>query len=338
MIKKVFGAALAGAALLIPAVSDTATAGPAPSGIPASGIPSAESPGRSKAASRDEEWRRVGDGITAGISGLAAAGRHGGTADALAVRDNKKPGENRLVAVWYSPDAKPRAHEVTWRGEQPVDLEAIDAVPGRDGTYVAVSSSGTAYLIQREIQGEAQEETQGEGDTVRVLRTTRLPGVSADDNYEGFALIAVQGTIAAVWADRGQDDRPGKLTAAEWNPRTHTFGQRDSKEFRVPYPTRDVRHISDVKVAASGALTVSSASDPGDDGPYDSALYDAGRVLVGRDGDVRLSLPAKPHRLATFPGHKIEALLCLPRSREGILGTDDENDGGSLTAAALCRP
>ncbi|MFG2894832.1 hypothetical protein [Streptomyces sp. NPDC048248] len=333
MIKKVFGAALAGAALLIPAVSVTATANPGPSGIPASGIPSAESPDRSKTVPQDAKWQRVGDGITAGISGLAAAGRHGAAVDTLAVRDNKKPGENRLVAVRYSPDAKPRVREVTWRGEQPVDLEAIDAVPGRDGSYVAVSSSGTAYHIQREIQGDGRE-----GDTVRVVRATRLPGVAADDNYEGFALIAAQGTIAAVWADRGQDDRPGKLTAAEWNPRTHTFGKRDSKEFRVPYPTKDVRHISDVKISGSGALTVSSASDPGDDGPYDSALYDAGRVLIGRDGDVRLSLSAAPHRLATFPGHKIEALLCLPRSREGILGTDDENDGGSLTSAAFCRP
>lgn len=274
-------------------------------------------------------WQRVGDGITSGISGVVIDRQHGDTVDLLAVRDNKKSGQNRLVAVRYSPDAKPRLRPLTWAGELPVDLEAIDAVPGRDGEYVALASSGKAYRIHREK------------DTVRVSHAFRLPGVSPDANYEGFALTAIRGRIVAVWADRGQDDRPGKLSAAQWDPDTNTFGPRDSAEFTVPYPTDEVRHISDVQLSATGALTVSSASDPGDDGPYDSALYQAGRVSVG--SGVRLHVPDAPRRLATFPGYKIEALACGPRagkgrSGKGILGTDDENGGGSITAAEFCRP
>jgi hypothetical protein len=332
MIRRIFGAAIVGAALIVPAANAQAA-------IPASGIPqfsgspdavfgSGHKTPAGRTAGADDGWQRVGDGITSGLSGIVVDGQDGATLDTLAVRDNKKDGENRLVAVRYSPDAAPQVHPLTWSGELPTDLEAIDAVPGAEHEYVALASSGTAYRIERF------------GDTVRVLHEFQLPGTSFDDkdaSYEGFALTSVNGEITAVWADRGEDERPAKLTAAQWNPKTNEFGKRDSAEFSVPYPAKDVRHISDVKISASGALTVSSASDPGDDGPFDSALYAAGTVSA--DGDeADLDVSGKPERLATFPGHKIEALACVPGSDEGILGTDDENGGGSVTTAAFCRP
>ncbi|WP_052808999.1 hypothetical protein [Streptomyces natalensis] len=240
--------------------------------------------------------------------------------------DNKNTEENRLIAVRYRPSVAPQSRPVQWSGELPVDLEAIDAVPGRDREYVALAGRGTAYCIHVE-KG-----------TAHVLSTFQLPGISADGNYEGFALTATKDGTVAVWADRGEDDRPAKLTAAQWDPATNAFGHRDSAEFSAPYPENDVRHVSDVKVSASGALTVSSASDPGDDGPFGSALYDIGQISVGKDGDAKVSLADQPHRLGTFSGHKVEAVVCLPGSKEGILGTDDEKDGGSIAAVELCRP
>ncbi|MFF8830122.1 hypothetical protein [Streptomyces sp. NPDC015131] len=303
MIKNALGAVLAGAALL-------ATATPAAPG-----------------AAPEARWERVGDGITSGISGLAVAGVRHGTADLLAVRDNKKPGENRLVALRHRPGDRTWQRPVAWAGAQPVDLEAIDAVPGRPHEYVALSSAGTAYRLH------------WDGDHARVLAAFPVPGIAAGDNYEGFALAPARGgRLLAVWADRGQDDRPATLSAAAWDPRDNTFGPRTSAEFRVPYPAADVRHVSDVEVSPSGRVTVSSASDPGDDGPYDSALYDAGRVAAGPGDRVRLTAGRAPRRLATFPGHKIEALACLPGSRAGVVGTDDENAGGSLAATDACRP
>ncbi|MFF0624352.1 hypothetical protein [Streptomyces sp. NPDC004296] len=309
MIKKAIGVALVGVALLAPTTATAQERRPAP-----------------VAHLGGTDWQRVGDGITAGISGLAVEGRHGAAIDVVGVRDNKKPGQNRLVAIGLRPGAAPRVRPLDWVGELPVDLEAIDAVPGRPHEFVALASGGTAYRVVREK------------DTVRVLATFRLPGISPDANNEGFALSVVHGKTVAVWADRGQDDRPGTLSAAEWNPADNSFGKPVSAEFRAPYPTEHVRHVSDVKLAADGRLTVSSASDPGDDGPFASALHDAGRVTVSRDGRVRLTASDRPHRLATVSGHKVEALACLPGSRDGILGSDDENAGGSLAVAAFCRP
>ncbi|WP_275462201.1 hypothetical protein [Streptomyces noursei] len=309
MIKKAIGVALAGVALLAPTTATAQEQHPA----------AASRPGGT-------DWQRVGDGITAGISGLAIESRHGAAIDAVGVRDNKKPGQNRLVAIGLRPGAGPQVQPLDWVGDLPVDLEAIDAVPGRPHAFVALASSGTAYRVVRE------------GDTARVLGTFQLPGISPDANYEGFALFVSHGKTVAVWADRGQDDRPATLSAAVWNPADNSFGKPVSAEFRAPYPTADVRHVSDVKVAADGRLTVSSASDPGDDGPFASALYDAGRVGVTADGRVRLTVSERPRRLATIAGHKVEALACLPGSRSGVLGSDDENAGGSVAVAAFCRP
>ncbi|MEU7279603.1 hypothetical protein AB0A69_12590 [Streptomyces sp. NPDC045431] len=307
MIKKALSAALAGAALLTPTAHATTH-------------PTTHAVG----------WQRVGHDITTGISGIAVdSTRRDGTAELLAVRDNKEPGENRLVALSYRPGAQPRQRPVAWSGEPAVDLEAIDGVPGRPHEYVALASDGTAYRIR------------WEGATARVLAAFPVPGVSPDDNYEGFALTAARnGTIIAVWADRGQDERPATLFAAEWNPAGNAFGTPASVVFRVPYPAHDVRHISDVEVSATGRVTVSSASDPGDDGPFDSALFDAGRVTASPGGDdrVHLAVHRSPRRLATFPGHKIEALACLPHSRKGVVATDDENEGGYVAAAEFCRP
>ncbi|MGG2459617.1 hypothetical protein ACO0M4_07300 [Streptomyces sp. RGM 3693] len=309
MIKKAIGVALVGVALLAPTTATAQERHPAP----------APHPGGT-------DWQRVGDGITAGISGLAVEDRHGGAIDAVGVRDNKKPGQNRLVAIGLGPGAAPRVRPLDWAGELPVDLEAIDAVPGRPHEFVALASDGTAYRVVREK------------DTVRVLGTFRLPGISPDANHEGFALFVVHGKSVAVWADRGQDDRPATLSAAEWNPADNSVGKPVSAEFRAPYPTEHVRHVSDLKLAADGRLTVSSASDPGDDGPFASALYDAGRVTVSRDGRIRLAVSDRPRRLATVSGHKVEALASLPGSRDGILGSDDENAGGSVAVARFCRP
>ncbi|MCB5911845.1 hypothetical protein [Streptomyces pinistramenti] len=319
MVRKAFTTAVAGAALL-------AAAGSAHAHTPPTGM---QRPAHSPAPvspTADDGWQQVGDGMTAGISGIVIDSVTGDAVDTLGVRDNKKEGENRLVAVGYRPGTAPQVRPVTWSGKQPVDLEALDAIPGHAQEYVALASDGTAYRIRRD------------GDAAKVLDSFELPGISSKGNYEGFALSAVDGRLLAVWADRGADSDPGVLTAAEWNPDTHDFGKPDSAKLRVPFPTENVRHISDVKIAADGTLTVSSASDPGDDGPFDSALYRAGKVSFTGGHDAELDVPATPERIASFSGHKIEAVACVPGSATGILGTDDENGGGWITSAAFCRP
>ncbi|MFD3475578.1 hypothetical protein [Streptomyces sp. NPDC058695] len=53
------------------------------------------------------------------------------------MRDNKKPGDNRITQLTYSEGGSASADvtTVTWDGAEPTDLEAVEAVPGAPGEY-----------------------------------------------------------------------------------------------------------------------------------------------------------------------------------------------------------
>ncbi|NSC24553.1 hypothetical protein FM076_26730 [Streptomyces albus subsp. chlorinus] len=298
----------AGAALAAPAQATT---------------PSAPDP-----AAPHHGWVSTGTGMTSGVSGMVTTGRHGDGYDALIVRDSKKPGENRLASVTHRPGSGLAVKPLAWKGGgEPVDLEALDRVPGHPGSYVALASAGAGYRI--DVDGGA----------AHVRDTFTLPGIGEGDNFEGFALTSRHGRLAAVWADRGQDDRPATLYSARVSLRAGrtAFGTVTKRQLRAPYPAEDVRHTSDLKITDSGSLLVGSASDPGDDGPFDSAVFRAGSLEFSRSGAVSLRVSKHPEVLGTFAGHKIEALACLPDSRQGVLGTDDENAGGALRTARFCE-
>ncbi|WP_181764491.1 hypothetical protein [Streptomyces albidus (ex Kaewkla and Franco 2022)] len=285
-------------------------------------------------------WQSVGEGKTSGVSGIAVTGTGSvkDGVDAIVVRDNKKSDENRISSVTYEEGKDPEVEPLEWEGDPlPSDLESLDNVPGEQGGYLAVASSGTAYHLQV-ADGAA-----------KVVDTFTLPALESGDEIENLALgappasagaTAQEGKLVAVWGDRGEDDRPGMLHAAPVSfdsAGKAEFGEVQSAEVRAPYPTEKVRHASDTKITKSGALLVSSASDPGDDGPFDSAVYTAGRVTLSDSGAVTLSVAKDPEALKNFEGHKIESLACLPGSDDAVLGTDDENDGGSVaTVDGLC--
>ena len=92
----------------------------------------------------------------------------------------------------------------------------------------------------------------------------------------------------------------------------------------------NVRHISDLKVDRSGQLWITAATDPGDDGPFDSAVYEAGKFLIQGE-TIAFQENTELLPLSRFPGHKIEAIELIGETqRETILGTDDENSGSSV--------
>ena len=278
-------------------------------------------------------WQSAGKGKTSGISGIAVAGSEGGkdAVDAIIVRDNKKSDENRIASVSYKDGEDPEVDPLDWEGDAlPTDLEALDNVPGEPGGYLAVESSGKAYHLRVK------------GGTAEAVATFTLPAVESGDEIENFTIgtpasdgaSTEDGKQVAVWGNRVRHDRPGTLHAATVSfdaAGEAQFGEVESAEVSAPYPAKDVRHASDARLTDSGALVVSSASDPGDDGPFDSAVYTAGRVSLSDSGAVTLSVDEDPEVLKKFEKHKVEALTCLPGSDKAVLGTDDENEGGSLT-------
>lgn len=257
----------------------------------------------------DPTWTQVGSGITEGISGMAATPSGGW----VVVRDNKAAGENRLALLSAGGVVTP----LTWPGTPPQDLEAIDAWPGQPGRYVALTSGGSGRVVSVS------------GTTVSVISSFTLPTGRTED--EGFALTRIDNTTVAVWGERGSTTTAGHLYAATFNVSAGTFGAVSQATVAVPYPTTDVRQISDTKLI-NGRIVISSSADPGDDGPFDSALYDVGQVSLS-GGRAQLGM-ATPRSLGRFDGHKVEGIACSGSS--GLLGSDDENLGGWTTAADFC--
>lgn len=282
------------------------------------------------AAGADGAWQKVGDDARSGVSGLAYEGpsEDGTGVRALAVHDNKRSGQRRLSRITHREGSEDIA-QLTWDGPEPVDLEAVEAIPGMPGEYLALTGRGIVFRLKVT------------GSTATVVDYTPLPAIGEGDDFESLALVSQNGRLAALWADRGAGpDRPATLyaaplTFAAWGQ--PLFGAVTRRAYRAAYPLGEgVRHISDISVTASGRILASSASDAGDDGPFDSAVSDAGRVTVSAAGRVRLMLAPDPTVLGTYPQYKIEAVECLPGSADALLGTDDENLGGYVSTAPFC--
>lgn len=282
-------------------------------------------------AGADGTWQKVGGDARSGVSGLAYEGRTGDGAGVhvLVVHDNKQSGQRRLSRITHR-EGSDSVSPITWSGPEPVDLEAIEAIPGMPEEYLALTSRGIVYRLKVT------------GSTATVIDYSPLPAIGEGDDFESFALVARNGKLAALWADRGAGAaRPATLyaaplTFASWGQ--PQFGAVTRRAYRAAYPTDDgARHITDISVTNSDRIIVSSAADSGDDGPFDSAVSDAGRVTVSAVGRVRVTLAASPTALGKFPQYKIEGVECLPGSADAILGTDDENLGGYVRRLPFCE-
>jgi hypothetical protein len=273
------------------------------------------------------QWRQVKSGTRFGISGMAIAQQPLSwiscppNACFLVVHDNKNPGEGRVALISLEGDNSPEYFPLSWppNAAYPVDLESLTTVPfGTTPSFMAASSNGTVYHFQL-VPDRA----------VELLEVFTLPEVDPEANLEGFALQEVDGQLLAVWAHRGQDEDPGILYWGSFDPTTYRVSLHGSTIIRVPWPENDVRHISDIKVNPTGILYLSSATDPGDEGPFTSAVYVVGMFQLQGDrfGFQGNSSLVPLHRL---PGHKVEAIELLPGISGIILGTDDEIAGSSI--------
>lgn len=272
-------------------------------------------------------WQQVG-GPFQNISGMALVGqRISGTrptvVEFLVVHDNKAPGEPHLGAVTHVAGGGIRYREVSWptRAEPPADLEAICPLPGTPGSYLAVTSAGRLFHLR--YSGE----TTG---TLDVLHESILPGLEKNPNLEGFAVQSVGGKSVAIWAERGDGKKPATLYWGTYDAVADAFALVGRDDVRVPYPAgANTRHVTDLRLDPAGVVWAAAASDPGDAGPFESAVYAIGTVQVRGDA-VEFHRNQPLTRLWTFT-RKIEALEFLP-GREGrvYFGTDDESAGGWL--------
>ena len=263
-------------------------------------------------------WRPVRGGILFGISGMVLVNQQNDSRSFLVVHDNKGKNPDRLAIVTVTGKEAPQYFPVNWlaNAELPSDLEALTAVPSTSD-FMVLASAGTAYHIRLDAVKK----------TVSVLKVFDLPNIPKGSNFESFALQNIDGKLLAVWAHRGEGIDPAVIYWGVLDLATYQIVQQGSAILKVPFPTGNVRHISDLKIDSAGVVFITSATDNGDDGPFDSVVYVAGSFSINGKFQFRQSLTPIFH----LPYHKIEAIELLPGKTGGLaLGTDDENMGASI--------
>jgi hypothetical protein len=148
---------------------------------------------------------------------------------------------------------------------------------------------------------------------------------------ESLALHCFANNCVLAWAERGDDKQAAKLSWAKFDVSTGTVSTPEDKafEFAAPYPIGNRRSLSDIAVDVDGVLWGSAVSDPGDDGPFRSALYKLGQFSVS-DNEIRWTAykNGDPESKYDAENIKIEGISFVKQGL--IMATDDENKGSKI--------
>jgi hypothetical protein len=273
------------------------------------------------AACANSRWSRVSKSREMNISGMAVIEHNEQRTTFVVVHDNKSINDPHAGLVTVGRE-KPHYTPLEWQGEDiPVDLEAITGVPGDAKSFMALTSAGKVYQVRVDLGNNR----------IEVTRTFFVPSIPAECNFEGLSLETIDGVLLVVWAESGLSAKPATLYWGVLDLQNGTFSRAGSAVIKVPYPTANVRHISDLKIETNGEVLVSSAADPDPDGPFASAIYSIGTLSVADDQSVVFKQAMPPKQLYSFPDHKVEALESVPgRSGGWAFGSDDENLGAAI--------
>lgn len=267
--------------------------------------------------------------LNRGISGMALVERSRSCSSYLVVHDFKKKNEGRLAIINVDVKNKVQYSPLNWPDNVdlpiPIDLEAVTSLPEKDvGSFMVLTSGGEIYHIRLDTDESS----------ISIDKKFSLPDISNNDNFEGFVLNKLDGKLLAVWAHRGSDDQPAIIYWGILDLRTYEISPINSADLKVPWPKdSNVRHISEMKITHDKFLFISSASDPGDEGPFKSAVYIAGRFRM-RNNKIDFQQNHSPVNIFSDEKHKIEAFEFLSNGLPGmIFASDDEKEGGSIYMA-----
>ncbi|POZ49765.1 esterase-like activity of phytase family protein [Methylovulum psychrotolerans] len=264
------------------------------------------------------DWQSVGEGKTIGISGIAPIDK----TRYLVVHDNKKPDQPRLSIITVGSKTASLA-SIAWcdKAKPPIDLEGLTAIPNHSGEYLVLESKGSVTRIKLS------------GKTCKVTHAAfNLPTQTEASNMEALALQCFGKNCLLAWAERGKNQQPAQLSFGVFDVKNNTLSAPANPPypFHAPAPTADeARSISDMAIGQDGGLWVSAASDQGDDGPFQSAVYKIGQFQKDKGKGEWLYPFSNPEEHSKYDKVKIEALN-FTADGQLILGTDDENQGAKV--------
>lgn len=270
-----------------------------------------------------DKWVKVGDDFNRDISGLVLLGETAEGPVMLVAHDNKYEDEDRIARVTIRGDSV-EYHPFSWPGgiKKPVDIEAMTFTPDRHGLYITTSKGDAAWIAVDYVKKAITEVKRFVLEVPEVQRA----------QIEGLQVVELGSKTWIVWGHRGSDGHPAILHWGAFDEKTLTVTPISSTYLHVPWPTlSEVRHLSDLHITSDGTLYISSASEASNDGPFDGAIYEAGKFAV-LDNNLRFQVAPMKEALHRFPGRKVEG---FDRTKEGVffLGTDDENLGSFVIRA-----
>ena len=252
----------------------------------------------------DDNWIKISEERIYSISGVSAFNNGW-----LVVHDNKLNDQPRVSLL----SEQNHLREITWPNTSlPFDLEAIHSIPGFENQYLAMESTGKCYRIL--INPDNEE--------IKIKAEFKLPGLSESMNLEGLALIEIDKKLKIFYGDRGSYNRPSTLFFADYNVEQDNVFVIRSYSFSLSEPMLNKISIADLVFDKKGNLWSSATSDPGDDGPFETKLFQVGKI--SNQGFI-LKTPMKSS--ITFKSEKVEAITIT--DNRILLLTDNENFGSS---------
>lgn len=276
-----------------------------------------------------------------GISGMAKLGDYAYLTvhDVKVTKDPASEGP-RVGLLTLTPEggAAHEAVEVDWsglKGGRPNDLEAICAVEGQPGEFVAVESSYVgddfARIIRLKATLEGGKAVVAPLGCVRFLPT--LPDGAEFDNIEGAQTFTRDGVAYLLLAKRGKNEKKARLIWGVLNWEKPVF--KVTEDYKVWTPFKDLtvpedkRYASDLLIR-EGRIYIVSCNDPGNDGPFTSVVYHVGAIRT--DGQLIHLIDSGQTEIVRYEGHKVEALAAAPGDGTGwwVAATDDEKYQGTV--------
>jgi len=267
------------------------------------------------------DWTSIGEQQVLAISGLTRMS--GNPREFLVVHDNKRPAEHRLATIVI--DATVQYRPIAWPSGYalPIDLEALSPLPGSPTQFLVATSGGTVTLL---------DIRDGRAELRSAFTLPERPGLP---NFEGLSVQQIGSTLVAAWGQRGAGAEAGRLFWGRFELEPMAVRDVAQAEIRVPYPLEsnpNTRHISDLEITREGEVWISATNDPGDDGPFESAVYSVGR-LVASDAAITFTRAESLTPFRKF-SRKVEAIELSSDGRQVIVGTDDERNGGAVASFA----
>ena len=254
------------------------------------------------------DWRKIHGSRQYSISGVAQFEK-----GFLVVHDNKKKSQPRISYL----DKSLRLRKLVWpEPKLPYDLEALHKMPGFKNKFISMESTGKAYIFYVDPFNLR----------IEIVQNFTLPGISNKMNLEGLAIYSsAQGPIF-IYGDRGSNKRSSTLITALYDPSNHNIYEGSKFEVDLPIPAKSKRNIADLTIDINGGVWTAATSDPGNNGPFKTAIYQIGQM--NNTGTFDFNHPSLLKPLMIIENQKVEAMIF--DNGDLILMTDNENFGATF--------